>query len=166
MVDGWPLVAGLMARVANLRNSWPALGGFSDRCLRGDPRADTLFLNYAHEMTETPNPRYGEEWTAFLDRLKRDPMPASRIAREGPHAMRRTFGEQGLRLSLRFDRGPARRLFPMLSICDFADSQISLMLVEGPPTRRFRTLEDALWGAVYEEVLRIERQAAGGLPNP
>jgi len=166
MLDGWPLVARLMARLADLRNSWPALEGFSGRCLRGDPRSNTLFLNYAHQMTEAANPHYGEEWTALLDRLKKDPMPGSRIARDGPRAMRRTFGEQGLRLHLRFDRGPARRLFPMLSVCDFGDSQISLMIVDGPPTLRFRNLENALWGAVDEEVTWFEKQAGEALPNP
>jgi hypothetical protein len=166
MADGWPLVARLMARLADLRNSWPPLGGFSARCLRGDPCSDTLFLIHAHQMTETPNPRYGEEWAAFLDRLKRESMPGSRIAREGPHAMLRTFGEQGLRLHVRFDRGPARRLFPTLSVCDGGDSQISLMVVQGPPTVRFRELENALWGAVYEEVTRLEEENARGLPNP
>jgi hypothetical protein len=166
MVDGWPMVAGLMARLADLRNTWLPLHEFSAQCLRGDPDSNTLFLVYSHQMAETPNPRYGEEWAAWLERLNREPMTASRIAREGPRAIRRTFGEQGLRLQLRFDRGPARRLFPLLSVCDFGDSQISLMIVEGPPTPRFRELENALWGAVYEEATRFEKQDAGLSPNP
>ncbi len=47
----------------------------------------------------------------------------------------------------------------MLSICDFGESQISLMTVEGPPTPRFRDLENAIWGLVYDEVTRFEREA-------
>jgi hypothetical protein len=40
------------------------------------------------------------------------------------------------------------------------------MVVQGPPTVRFRELENALWGAVYEEVTRLEEENARGLPNP
>ena len=73
--------------------------------------------------------------------------------------VRRTFGDDGLRLYLRFDRGPARRRFPILSVCDFGNSQISLMIVDGPPTPRFRDLENAVWGIVYDEVTSFEREA-------
>ena len=115
---GWPMIARLMVRLMQLRNSWTELSELSDRCLRGDPQSDTLFLDYS-----------------------------------------RVLGEQGLRLEMRFDRGPARRLFPMLSVCDFGDSQVSIMIVEGPPTPRFRELENAIWGLLYEEVLLFERDA-------
>ena len=114
---GWPMIARLMSRLMQLRNSWTELSEFSDRCLRGDPESDTLFLDYS-----------------------------------------RALGELGLRLEMRFDRGPGRRLFPMLSICDFGDSQISIMIVEGPPTPRFRELENAIWGVLYDEVTRFERE--------
>jgi len=121
----WPMVARLMARLVRLREAWTELGGFSDRCLRGDPSGDTLFLDYAS-----------------------------------------SHGEPGLRLELRFDRGAARRSFPTLSICDFGDSQVSLMVVEGPPTPRFRELENAIWGVLYEEVLRFERAQGMARPYP
>jgi len=157
--NGWPVVARLMARLQELQRTWIPLWDFSDRCLRGDSDSDTLFLVYAHQMTEAPNPCYGQEWTAFQARLKDKALPQARLAREAPRAIRRSFGEHGLRLLLRFDRGQARRLFPMLSVCDFGDSQISLMTVEGPTTARFRTLEDAIWGVLYDEVTRFEREA-------
>jgi hypothetical protein len=67
------------------------------------------------------------------------------------------YESDGLRLHLRFDRGPARRLFPLLSICDFGDEQISSMSVEGPPSEGFRDLENAIWAVVYEEAVRFER---------
>jgi hypothetical protein len=158
--DAWPMVARLMARLAALGDTWPPLCTFSNQCLRGDPDSNTLFLVYDHEMTESGNPSYGEEWAAFLERLNSKPMPATRVARDGPRAILRTFGEHGLRLHLRFDRGPARRCFPMLSVCDFGESQISLMTVEGPPTQSFRDLENAIWGIIYDEATRFERAAA------
>lgn len=150
-----------MSRLLLLRDSWLPLRSLSEDCLRGDVDADTRFLVYSNEMTESPNPAYVRDWAAFLQRLNAEPMPATRIAREGPRAIRRTYGPHGIRLELRFDRGDARRRFPMLSVCDFGDSQISLMVVDGPPTPAFRELENALWGVVYDEALRFERSATG-----
>lgn len=158
--NGWPVVARLMTRLQDLRRTWIPLCDFSERCVRGDPDSDTLFLVYAHQMTETPHARYGEEWTAFQARLRNEALPQTRLAREAPRAVCRSFGEHGLRLLLRFDRRQARRLFPMLSVCDFGDSQISLMVVEGPTTAGFRALENAIWGAVYEEVTRFETEVS------
>src|SRR5258707_14633977 len=105
--NGWPVVARLMARLQELRNTWIPLCDFSNRCVRGDPDSDTLFLVYAHQVTETPNPCYGEEWTAFQARLKTEALHWTRLAREAPRAIRRSFGEHGRRPLLRFDRGPA-----------------------------------------------------------
>ena len=155
LIEGWPIIARMTARLADFRKVFRPLRDFSDECVRGDRRSGTLFLTYSHEMSVVPNPRFGEEWAAVLDRRRADP-EAARGAIEEPRAVRRTFGEHGLRLELRFDRGAARRLFPMLSVCDFGDSQISVMLVEGPPTSAFRELEDALWGLVYAEARRTE----------
>jgi len=158
--SGWPVIAHLVARLEDLRKTWMPLRDFSNRSVRGDPDSDTLFLVYAHQMTEAPNPRYGEEWTAFQARRMQEAPPQTRLALEAPRAIHRSFGEHGLRLLLRFDRGRARRLFPMLSVSDFGDSQISLMIVQGPPTAAFRNLEDALWGAVYEEITCFETEAS------
>lgn len=132
----WPMVARLTERLLDLRRLHPALRDFSPRCLRGRPAADTLFLVYEREMIESPNPGYGRD--------------------AGAPAIRRSFGEEGVCLQLRFDRGAARVDFPILSVCDFGDAQISLMIVEGPTTPRFRELENAVWGIVYEEAVRYE----------
>lgn len=158
-LDGWPVVARLVARLERLRPYFLPLRGFGGHCLRGDPADDTIFLSFSNEMTESPNPDYAAEWTAFLERLRTEPMPATRVAREGPRPIRRSFGPHGIRLEARFDRGPARRRFPMLSVCDFGETQISLLTLDGPVTAAFRELENALWGAVYEEVTRFERES-------
>jgi len=164
--SGWPVIAHLVARLEDLRKTWIPLRDFSDRCVRGDPESDTLFLVYAHQMTAAPNPRYGQEWTAFQAGRMQEALPRTRLALEAPRAIHRSFGEHGLRLLLRFDRGRARRLFPMLSVSDFGDSQISLMIVQGPPTAAFRSLEDVLWGAVYEAVMRFETKTSGPSSYP
>jgi hypothetical protein len=149
-LEDWPTVARLMRRLTELQRESAALCDLSPRCLRGHPASDTIFLIYEHDMAETPNPGYR--------------------AHPAVPAIRRSFGEQGLCLQLRFDRGAARREFPILSVCDFGEEQISLMIVEGPPTPRFRDLENAIWGLVYDEALRYEAEqerprAGNSLPS-
>jgi hypothetical protein len=142
----WPMTARLVQRLQHLRPSFPSLDGFSDRCLRGDPGEDTLFLVYEHDRTDPPDSRPRGTTDAFPHRGDEAPAAAPRPG----------FGERGLRLLMRFDRGAARRRLPILSVCDFGEEQISLMIVEGPPTPGFRRVEDAIWGAVYEEVKCFE----------
>lgn len=138
----WPVVCRLLERLLELRRLSPALRGLSADCLQGDPDSQTLFLLYSNEATGLA-----------------EPIPASLVTRESLPSLPRRFGSHGIRIEMRFDRGPARRCLPMMSVCDFGDEQISLMTVEGPPTSGFRELENAIWGAVYDEVLRYEHEA-------
>jgi hypothetical protein len=122
---GWPAVDRLMSRLAGLTAAWAALREFSRDCVRGDPAAETIFLDYERDAS-------------------------------GPPA--RTFGEHGIRLWARFDRGDARLRFPSLSVAVFGDEQLSRLNVEGPPTPEFRALEDGIWTVIYQEVKRFERE--------
>jgi hypothetical protein len=119
---GWPAVDRLMSRLAGLTAAWAALSEFSGDCVRGDPAAETIFLDYERD------------------------------------ASGRTFGEHGIRLQARFDRGNARLRFPSLSVAVFGDEQLSRLNVEGPPTLEFRALEDGIWTVIYQEVKRFERE--------
>jgi len=58
-MDRWPAVARLMRRLAALKDRAPALRGFSDRCLHGDPGGDSLHLVYVQDMTVAPARSFG-----------------------------------------------------------------------------------------------------------
>ena len=46
MAGPWRTVARLMDRLTALRDRWPCLAGLSDRCVSGEPDADTCHLAY------------------------------------------------------------------------------------------------------------------------
>src|SRR5579862_1064957 len=161
-LDRWPIVTRLMDRLIALKKDFPPLRDVSRRCLRGAPGSDTLFLVYERDLTESPTLEPGEEREAIRPRRTQAMTAASPASLDDAPAIRRSFGEHGLLLQMRFDRGAARRAFPILSVCDFGDAQISLMSLEGPPTPQFRQLENAVWGILYDEAKRFDLERDRG----
>jgi len=155
--DGWPVILGIVRRLQELRSSHPWLKGFSDQCLGGVPEDDSLFITYTHERTETPNPRYKEELAAFRERLKTNPMSSTRAAAEAPSDVISSFGENGAYFSIRFDRRAGRAYFPMISVSDFGDSQVSQAWFDAATYEKLAEIRTVVYEVIQQEVDRFEK---------
>ena len=123
----------------------------------GVPEDDCLFISYTAECTRTPNPRFKEELAAFKERLKTNPMPATRADILRPKEIIESFGENGIYFSIRIDRRKGRWYFSMVPMWEFGDSQISMLTIDGPTYEKLDAMRMAIFKVIAEEIQRFEK---------